>query len=401
MNSIIYISSDEDDFVDESYDISEEWVTELLESVDKDLREHDSLAVDDSFTPACLNRQSTSPNNPDEGLEEKDAMVVDDFSTMTCITKQGPSQKDSDDDCLILDGDPDKPVMVVDCQRNSEDGCDDLFIVGEKGDALQTGKPHVTGIIGIPNVSFSPVVRYSDNNSAKQCHCYVCDSPAPCNFWGNGLSNADHCHSSDKDPFWKAARNQFKKIITELTENLSPLRIPREICRPTLNLSSTHRICTTSRDQTLRRGPRCFRQPFNRGKWRPFRSQSFPRSQASQRTTPIPESFGNQMLRTASQRCHRTSITPQVHNCLAVTSQHTGYQSKQEDMPNMETFRDILARIEADLLDTDDAGATAVDVNMSPSFSAVGMQPVSVISASRHMNGYDAGFVSGKSNHQS
>jgi len=38
-----------------------------------------------------------------------------------------------------------------------------------------------------------------------QCHCYVCDSLAPCSLWGEGNSPNDHCHASE-EPGWKSLR---------------------------------------------------------------------------------------------------------------------------------------------------------------------------------------------------
>jgi len=39
-----------------------------------------------------------------------------------------------------------------------------------------------------------------------QCHCYVCDCPAPCSFW------VHHCHATDKDSKWKRLRQSKNKI---------------------------------------------------------------------------------------------------------------------------------------------------------------------------------------------
>ena len=47
-----------------------------------------------------------------------------------------------------------------------------------------------------------------------QCHCFVCDSPAPCIYWGCGVFLSDHCHATDKDERWKLQRESLKKINT-------------------------------------------------------------------------------------------------------------------------------------------------------------------------------------------
>ncbi|MCD7459308.1 hypothetical protein HAX54_040587 [Datura stramonium] len=44
-----------------------------------------------------------------------------------------------------------------------------------------------------------------------QCHCYVCDTLAPCVYWRTGISSTAHCHATDKDRFWKAQRQSTRK----------------------------------------------------------------------------------------------------------------------------------------------------------------------------------------------
>lgn len=43
-----------------------------------------------------------------------------------------------------------------------------------------------------------------------QCHCYVCDSLAPCPNWGSGKLSSDHCHANDTTEVWKLQRKNFK-----------------------------------------------------------------------------------------------------------------------------------------------------------------------------------------------
>jgi hypothetical protein len=50
------------------------------------------------------------------------------------------------------------------------------------------------------------------NFDDTQCHCYVCDSPAPCLKWGNGLLPTDHCHATDKSETWKTLRQDSKLV---------------------------------------------------------------------------------------------------------------------------------------------------------------------------------------------
>ncbi|KAG5043647.1 hypothetical protein JHK87_007562 [Glycine soja] len=84
-----------------------------------------------------------------------------------------PSVED-DDDCVVLDVDPESRVTTVDGDSPTES--DELVVVGEKG----------------------------------QCYCYVCDSVAPCPKWVTGLLGMDHCHATDESETWRTRRKIFK-----------------------------------------------------------------------------------------------------------------------------------------------------------------------------------------------
>ncbi|XP_020578952.1 uncharacterized protein LOC110023734 isoform X2 [Phalaenopsis equestris] len=110
---VIDISSDEENMADEPFDISEEWLNELLESVDIEaLRDLD------------------------------DVVVADEDSKSSFMKKPSSLQMESDEDCLILDCDPDKVMSVVDGEGESVAGCADLLIVGEKGHLACRDFPH-------------------------------------------------------------------------------------------------------------------------------------------------------------------------------------------------------------------------------------------------------------------
>lgn len=47
-----------------------------------------------------------------------------------------------------------------------------------------------------------------------QCHCYVCDTLAPCLKWGAGISSSDHCHANDKTEVWKIQRKDLKRTLS-------------------------------------------------------------------------------------------------------------------------------------------------------------------------------------------
>ncbi|XP_055813079.1 uncharacterized protein LOC129882695 isoform X2 [Solanum dulcamara] len=165
---------------------------------------------------------------------------------------------DDDDDCVVLEEDPDKPVEV---NNDRGDDSDDLLVVSEKGQStLGLGFPHLRSFM---EVSAPDGCSYMDSLEGKvlyldkkiliiylgsqvrglhngiacrdyphsrhlcakfpfgstpherhcdQCHCYVCDTLAPCVYWRTGISStAAHCHATDKDKFWKAQRQSTRK----------------------------------------------------------------------------------------------------------------------------------------------------------------------------------------------
>ncbi|KAG2543599.1 uncharacterized protein LOC120692113 [Panicum virgatum] len=113
---------------------------------------------------------------------------------------------DVDDDCVILDGDPDKPVAVAKEEGPRRDAAEDeLQIVAEKGELACRDFPHPRHLCAALPFSTS-----SHASHCSMCHCYVCDSPAPCAFWGKGTAHTDHCHATDKDAKWKKLRQSSK-----------------------------------------------------------------------------------------------------------------------------------------------------------------------------------------------
>ncbi|GAV84180.1 hypothetical protein CFOL_v3_27624 [Cephalotus follicularis] len=105
---------------------------------------------------------------------------------------------DDDDDCIILDADPEKPLLLA----NNDDvtDSDDLLILGHKGQIACRDYPHPRHLCAKYPFTSTPHEKHCD-----QCHCYVCDSLAPCCHWGT-----DHCHATDKEETWKAMRKSFK-----------------------------------------------------------------------------------------------------------------------------------------------------------------------------------------------
>ncbi|CAJ1898589.1 unnamed protein product [Sphenostylis stenocarpa] len=108
---------------------------------------------------------------------------------------------DDDDDCVILDGDPENRVTTL---NDSPTESDELLVVGEKGQIACRDYPHPRHLCVKFPFSSTPHEKHCD-----QCHCYVCDSVAPCLKWGTGLSGTDHCHATDKSETWRTLRKNF------------------------------------------------------------------------------------------------------------------------------------------------------------------------------------------------
>ncbi|KAL5996839.1 hypothetical protein ACLOJK_007761 [Asimina triloba] len=103
---VVDISSDEES----SWDVDSpiDWLSELLDDVNEENEESDDVVVVDELSCASVQKQSCAPSN---GVKET-------------------LENGSDDECLVLDGDPDKPAAVEDDKGY---GSDDILVVGEKG----------------------------------------------------------------------------------------------------------------------------------------------------------------------------------------------------------------------------------------------------------------------------
>ncbi|XP_077250869.1 RPM1 interacting protein 13 [Tasmannia lanceolata] len=204
---ILEISSDEDNGWDEHDEAPIDWISELLERVDNQAEESDDVVVVDELS--CV------PSKPMKGF------VTDDL----------------DDDCLVLDGDPDKPISVID---NTGDGSDDLLIVGEKGQIACRDYPHPRHLCA--KFPFSTTLH---EKHCDLCHCYVCDKSAPCAYWATNASSTDHCHSTDKLEIWRIQRKSFKQgnigapPIQKPTDTTLSITPPLHNYEPTLSPSGS------------------------------------------------------------------------------------------------------------------------------------------------------------------
>ncbi|XP_076935203.1 uncharacterized protein LOC143601776 isoform X2 [Bidens hawaiensis] len=120
---------------------------------------------------------------------------------------------DDDDECVVLDKDPNADAEVVkkDDGGGGGDDDDEIIVVCEKGQVACRDYPHSRHLC----ITF-PFSTTPNQSHCYQCYFYVCDSLAPCVYWGNGSSSIDHCHATDKNQFWvlerKIAKNGAKTI---------------------------------------------------------------------------------------------------------------------------------------------------------------------------------------------
>ncbi|CAM0904303.1 unnamed protein product [Alopecurus aequalis] len=133
-------------------------------------------------------------------------LVVEKKKSKSC----GVGVGEEDDDCVVLDGDPDGAVAVGEEKGSAgfDGSLDELRIVAEKGQVACRDFPHSRHLC-----SKLPFITTSHVKHCSMCYCFVCDAPAPCNYWGKGLSNDDHCHGTDKEMRWKILRQIFKGAL--------------------------------------------------------------------------------------------------------------------------------------------------------------------------------------------
>nr|GEY34625.1 hypothetical protein [Tanacetum cinerariifolium] len=168
---------------------------------------------------------------------------IDDPKWLTDLLDEVTS--DDDDDCVVLESDPNEAVSESKDAMNGgkdKDEEDEIVVVGEKGQVACRDYPHSRHLC----INF-PFATTPNQNHCEQCYCYVCDSLAPCVYWGNGSAGTDHCHATDKDDLWKLARQNTIKgskgvqpVHKAAHASLSNRQHPRVVHRPTPPLVQRH-----------------------------------------------------------------------------------------------------------------------------------------------------------------
>ncbi|XP_027365196.1 uncharacterized protein LOC113872117 [Abrus precatorius] len=178
MSVVLDISSDEEEDLEKGLKKNDfDWIKEFLfTSDDEESDDSDEVVIIRENKPESKSKSST--------LVVKDVVV------------------DDDDDCVVLEGDPQNGVASV-VEETTES--DELLVVGEKGQIACRDYPHARHLCAKFPFSSTPHERH-----CSQCHCYVCDSLAPCLRWGTGILSSDHCHANDKTELWKIQRKNFR-----------------------------------------------------------------------------------------------------------------------------------------------------------------------------------------------
>ncbi|KAE8701956.1 RPM1 interacting protein 13, putative isoform 2 [Hibiscus syriacus] len=179
-NPVVFdISSDEEDVasaLEESKGDDYDWFSEVLKTVNKGFDDSDEVVL---IGEVNLNKKSKSRN-----------------------TSVRENVNVEDDDCIILEDDPE--TVVSDVNDNHEDS-DELLVVGQKGQVACRDFPHPRH-----DCAKYPFRSTSHEQHCELCHCFVCDMQAPCCYWGSGISSSDHCHATDKEEIWKTLRKNFR-----------------------------------------------------------------------------------------------------------------------------------------------------------------------------------------------
>ncbi|XVE78011.1 hypothetical protein DITRI_Ditri13aG0110000 [Diplodiscus trichospermus] len=179
-NPVVFDISSDDDEATSAWEGPEgddyDWLSEVLNGVGKGFDDPDEVLVVGEVNP---NKKSNSLNSSVRKVVDED-----------------------DDDCVVLEGDPDKALSDV---NDPQEDSDELLIVGQKGEIACRDFAHPRH-----DCARFPFSSTSHEQHCELCHCFVCDTRAPCRFWGSGICRTDHCHATDKEEMWKTLRKNLR-----------------------------------------------------------------------------------------------------------------------------------------------------------------------------------------------
>ncbi|GLT64483.1 hypothetical protein SLA2020_369740 [Shorea laevis] len=173
----------------------------------------DMIGDDDNWFTEVLGAVDRGFDDPDEVVFVREVKP----SKKSKPSKLRSQVFDDNDDCFVLNGDPRKPLEVSNEEEEDED---ELQIVGQNGEIACRDLPHSRHLCAKFKFSSTPHEKH-----CELCHCYVCDTHAPCVYWGSGTSNTnDHCHATDEEERWNTLRKSFRtwKNAPVPASNFSP-----------------------------------------------------------------------------------------------------------------------------------------------------------------------------------
>ncbi|GKV01679.1 hypothetical protein SLEP1_g14218 [Rubroshorea leprosula] len=264
----------------------------------------DMIGDDDNWFTEVLGAVDMGFDDPDEVVFVREVKP----SKKSKPSKLRSQVFDDNDDCFVLNGDPRKPLDVSNEEEEDED---ELQIVGQNGEIACRDLPHSRHLCAKFKFSSTPHEKH-----CELCHCYVCDTHAPCVYWGSGTSNTnDHCHATDEEERWNTLRKSFRtgKNAPMPVSNF-PLTPPMEAAH--LNdvpLSDVTHVAPRSTSQNQVSSPVAQDQvsrpiPLNRVSW------STPQNQVSR---PITIPAGNFMPQ------NQISRSTTVHACSSPNRDNT------------------------------------------------------------------------------
>eukprot|EP00249_Psilotum_nudum_P020160 c27582_g1_i1 orf=483-2513(+) len=201
--------------------------------------EYDNCLVKDSFWKQSLpsgkrHLMPVLPSGDDDVVLIEKLPCPQDRTREKALRRKSFQEEGNDDDCCILDGNPDGIV----CRTNSHiNGGEDLVVTGESGPVACRDFPHARHLC-----AKFPFRTTAHEKFCDKCHCYICDIPAPCLFWSQG-EVVDHCHASDKEKKWRVLRQIIKPYQSSSKDYTSQVLPATSISQPLLSrlpMSLTH-----------------------------------------------------------------------------------------------------------------------------------------------------------------
>ncbi|EOA16498.1 hypothetical protein CARUB_v10004656mg [Capsella rubella] len=229
--------------------------------------------------------------------------VSDEKSKSADLFNPMVKDEDDDDDCVILDCDPTaKEETVIDTC-----GTDEVLVLGQKGEIACRDFPH-------PRHACAkyPFKSTLHQQFCEMCHCYVCDTRAPCPYWFRGLSLLEHCHANDKDKTWKNQRQRIRTL------NM----LPRPVSKHASNIVQLKRV---SRPQSV---------PFPQNSSAPVTQFGIQACSTATSVATHPNTYSRPDHRTVQFETFPNNPVSQPHAVQSLPNNRSGSYNGVQSLPN-------------------------------------------------------------------